>query len=89
MIRRRYKMPSSGSVKTYAVIDGVDYNDVVAEYDSSEPESDVNWPGNFEVTGVTVCGVEMIGYMSQDEIDSIAERLESKLSADGEDDPRY
>jgi len=92
MYRKRHKLPGSGATKTWANVNGEELT-IVAYWDSSPPESDVDWPGSFEVTGVDIekpgGRVGVAEQMTNEELEELKERLYKKLFADGEEDPRY
>ena len=60
---------------TYVEVCGVEFNDAHVWVDSSPAEPDVNWPGSFEITGVERNGEDIMGLMTDAEIESMTQRL--------------
>jgi hypothetical protein len=73
---------------TYVEVDGVEHDPVEVYVDASPAEPDVNWGGSFDVTGVDYKGVDVMPKMTDEEIESLTERLYQD-SCDAAEDSRY
>ena len=72
--------------ETWAEVQGVEC-DVICSYDSSPPEPDVNWGGDFTLTEVSLkTGGSVIDEMTDQEIEDLTERVENDLNDLGSDD---
>jgi len=87
-MRDRFKRYNSQPEITYCEMGGVEFDPVNVWIDASPEEPDVNWGGSFEVTGVEHKGVDLMPRMSDDEINSLQERLYQD-ACDAQEDERY
>jgi len=73
---------------TYVEVDGVEFDGVHVHVDQSPAEPDVNWPGGFDVYSIMHDGEEIYSLVSDEEINSLEERLYQEL-CDAAQDERY
>jgi hypothetical protein len=77
---------SSGQWVTWCEVLGAEV-DVIVTYDASPPEADVNWPGDLDLTEVSLTtGGSVINEMTEPEFEALQERVDEYLNSLGEDD---
>ena len=77
---------SNHKITTYATVAGVELDDIEVEVDVSPPERDVNFAGDLDICAVMHNGRDVIGDMSDSEVNALAERMDSEVSQIAEDD---
>jgi len=79
------KPKTSGELKTWALIDGVE-RDVTVSWDSSPPEPDVGWAGGTVIECVEFDGDDVTEDMSNAEAADLLERVEQLLGESAEEE---
>ena len=79
------KRNTSGSLKTWAHIDGKEH-DVLAYWENSPPELDVNWAGGLVIDCVMVDDEYVTDELSDSEMADLVSRVEIELGEADEDD---
>jgi len=77
------KLPSY--ISTYVSVGDMEYNDVTVWFDSSPPEPDVGWPGGFDLERVMLGDRDLMGEMTDRELDDLSMRVQEDLNAYMED----
>lgn len=80
---------SDKEMDSFVSIGDIEYEPVRVFFDTSEPEPDVNWHGDFNINSVMYKDQELIGRISKDELVNLEERLTEELNASYEDGPEY
>ncbi len=75
---RLRKRDTSGELKTWAIIDGVE-QDVCVYWESSNPEPDVDWAGGLVINAYYEDGSDASADMSLAELADLLERVERDL----------
>jgi len=71
--------------ETYVEVDGEEIDCVKCYFESSEPEPDVGWAGDFQLLSVMHGEVDIMDKLEQAEIDQLEMRIIEYLNAYGED----
>ena len=77
------KLPSY--ISTYVSVGDMEYNDVTVWFDSSPPEPDVGWPGGFDLERVMLGDRDLMGEMTDRELDDLSMRIQEDLNSYMED----
>ena len=77
------KVPSY--ISTYASVGDRDYDNVTVWFDSSPPEPDVGWPGGFDLERVMLGDRDLMGEMTDRELDDLSMRIQEDLNSYMED----
>ena len=82
------KRNTSGELKTWAIIDGVE-RDVLVCWENSPPEPDVNWAGGLIIDCVVCDGDFVTEELSEAETAVLLDRAERELGEGEDDDDGY
>jgi len=77
------KLPSY--ISTYVSVGDRDYDNVTVWFDSSPPEPDVGWPGGFDLERVMLGDRDLMGEMTDRELDDLSMRIQEDLNSYMED----
>ena len=78
-MRMPYKPASNGEVDTFVDMDNEE-REVIAYWESSPAEPDVNWGGDFEVTQVKAQGIDITDLLSDDELQQLTYRVQEHVN---------